>query len=268
MAMLLLLYQAMRFVDVLVLSALTTARIAGEYAAMSMVAQLISIYPNAISQTLGPRIAALYAAGDRDGMYREFRQYLRQASLLGGYLFGGIAVFGTDLDLLFGPEFHFPVMLAGLLALGWYISAVLAPLGYALSMTGRHRQEFVILASGAGVLLAALFAFVPLLGGVGAALAVALSFLVINVVRSVRVIRVLGRNPLSARDLLPPLLFLGLAALASTLDQVVAGRSIALLLVECVAYTLLSAAAYGFLLAVPAERRRIGSMLARVGARA
>ncbi|MBW4025098.1 MAG: oligosaccharide flippase family protein, partial [Proteobacteria bacterium] len=107
MATSLLVYQALRLVDVLVLAALTTAQITGEYAAMSSVAQLIQIYPMAMSQTLGPRIALLYRQGDMFAIMLELRSYLRRASMLGGYLFGGVAVFGADLDLIFGKSFSF-----------------------------------------------------------------------------------------------------------------------------------------------------------------
>jgi O-antigen/teichoic acid export membrane protein len=253
----LLLYSCMRLMDVVVLGALKTPEITGQYAAMSMVAQVIAIYPSAISQTLGPRIALLHEAGDRGGMHKEIGGYLRKAALLGGFLLGGIAAFGTDLDLVFGADFAFTRPLVLLLALGWYISAVLAPMGYVLSMTGRHRQEIGVLAAGSMLMMISLLAFIPWLGGTGAALAVAITFISVNVIRANRVIRVLGRNPLRFRHVVPPLLFVAAAAGVSMAGQSLAERSFFLLVAQCVAYAVLAAVLYLVVFAQADERRAI-----------
>lgn len=263
MAVSLLVYQAIRLADILILAALTTSGTTGEYAAMSSVAQLIAIYPGAISQTLGPRIALSFRQGDTLGIVAELRDYLRKAGPLGGYLFGGVAVFGTDLDLVFGRGFTFPVLLPVLLASGWYISAVLAPFGYVMSMTGRHRAEVAILTGGAVLLVVLLLLLIPPLAAIGAALAVLLAFAAVNVVRCGYVVRILSCNPLRAADLVFPACFLALAFTCRALGGLLAERGLVLLIAECAAYSLLAAAAY---LAVPAgagERRRLGVALAR-----
>ena len=264
MAMSLLVYQTIRLVDILILAALTTTQITGEYTAMSSVAQLIQIYPIAISQTLGPKIAYAYKQGDLQGIKLELRAYLRLASMLGGYLFGGVAVFGTDLDLVFGHGFSFSWPLAFLLASGWYISATLAPFGYVLSMTGRHREEVAILSAGAGLLVVCLLLLIPPFAAVGAALSVAIVFTAVNAVRCLYVIRILTLNPLRLTDVLPPLCFLAAALAARGAGGLVSGRSLAVLVAECLAYTLLAGGAYMVLLASTAERQSIRS-LARAG---
>ena len=264
MAMTLLVYQLIRLVDILILAALTTTQITGEYTAMSSVAQLIQIYPIAISQTLGPKIAFAYKQGDLDAIKLELQAYHRRASMLGGYLFGGVAVFGVDLDLVFGHGFSFSWPLALLLASGWYVSATLAPFGYVLSMTGRHRQELVILVAGAALLVACLLVLIPPLAAVGAALAVVITFAAVNAARCVYVIRILNRNPLHVTDVLPPLCFLAAALMARGAGGWVSERSLPVLIVECLAYSLLAGGAYVALLASTAERQTIRS-LARAG---
>ena len=264
MAMSLLIYQSIRLVDIIILAALTTTQITGEYTAMSSVAQLIQIYPNAISQTLGPKIAYAYKQGDLHAIKLELQAYLRRASMLGGYLFGGVAVFGTDLDLVFGHGFSFSWPLAFLLASGWYVSATLAPFGYVLSMTGRHRQEVAILSAGAGLLVVCLLVLIPPLAAVGAALSVAIVFVAVNVARCLYVIRVLTLNPLRLTDVLPPLCFLAAALASRGAGHLVSGRSLLSLVAECLAYSLLAGGAYVVLLASTAERQTIRS-LARAG---
>jgi O-antigen/teichoic acid export membrane protein len=125
-----------------------------------------------------------------------------------------------------------------------------------------------VLAAGAIVLLAGLFVFVPPLESVGAALAVAVAFLAVNLVRAALAIRVLGSNPLRPADAVPPLLFLALAALCAALGSLVGGRGLLLLVAECAAYTLLAAAAWAVLLAAPAERAALLGALRRKAARA
>ncbi len=265
MALLLLVYQAMRFVDILVLAALTNPKVTGEYTAMSNVAQLIQIYPSAISQTLGPRIATLYQANDMPGINDELQGYLRKASMLGGFLFGGIAVFGTDLDLIFGKAFDFPPALAVLLASGWYVSASLAPLGYVLSMTGRHRQELAVLSVGAILLVVCLMLFIPPLGSIGAALAVMIAFVTVNVLRCIYVVRVLSFNPLRLRDFAPPACFAFVALACSVAGFSLAGKQLAAFLAECLVYLLLSAACYLGFFATEPEKGMIRARLAASG---
>ena len=262
MALSLLIYQAIRLVDILILAALTSTQIVGEYTAMSTVAQLIQIYPIAISQTLGPSIALFYKRGDMAAIVAELRAYLRRATLLGGYLFGGIAVFGTDLDLVFGQSFSFPWPLAFLLAFGWYVSAILAPFGYVLSMTGRHRLELVILSAGAVLLVACLLVLIPAFQATGAALSVAIVFVTVNAVRCATVIGILQRNPLRLTDLLPPAGLLLAALLCREAGILLNARHLWTLILECVAYSALVGAGYVFLLANAGERQAVARIWA------
>jgi O-antigen/teichoic acid export membrane protein len=257
MAMLLLVGQAMRFVDVVLLAALSSVKVAGEYTAMSNVAQLILIYPGAISQTLGPEIARLHQSGDRAGMVSALEDYLRKASLLGGYLFGGIAVFGSQLDLVFGAQFTFSWQLAVLLAFGWFVSATLGPVSFALSMTGRHKQDFIILVIGSLVLIVSLGLTIPGLQEVGAAFSVALAFVVVNAIRAIIVGRSLRFNPVKLRDILPPLYFALIAMACAQFGLKAAERGFLNLLCQCIIYSLLSFALYMFVFAKPGESRYV-----------
>jgi O-antigen/teichoic acid export membrane protein len=257
MAMLLLVGQTMRFIDVIFLAAMTTAKITGEYTAMSNVAQLILIYPGAISQTLGPRIAFLHHTNDRHGIAVALEDYLRKASLLGGYLFGGIAVFGSQLDLVFGRQFSFSWQLAVPLAFGWFISATLGPLSYALSMTGRHKQDFIILIAGSVLLIVCLRLTIPGLQEVGAALSVAAAFIVANAMRTVVVTRTLKFNPIRSLIILAPLSFALIAWCCARLGGAMADRSLLNLLCQCTGYTALSVGLYLVAFATPMERRRV-----------
>lgn len=256
MCLALFVYSMMRLVDVLFLGAYADARSVGEYTALATIAQLIQFYPLAASQSLGPNISRLHHAGDADGVRRQLVSYMRFASLVAGFMFAGIAIFGTRLDLLFGPSFHFRPEVCFLLPLGHLLSAVLAPTGYSLSMTGRHRQEYYILAGGFVFLLCLCSVFVPRYGQVGAAGSVAAAFALVNIVRFAYVSKVLGFVPGALRDVLPALLGVVVALGARELGDLVGSRNLITMILSCIAYTLVfGALVYAFLLN-PIERSR------------
>jgi O-antigen/teichoic acid export membrane protein len=246
MGLSLLSYGAVRFLDVLVVGYVVSAKAAGEYGALSGIAQVIQIYPMAISQTLGAQIATLFAGSDFQSIRAVLRRYVRLAALVGGYLAAGVAVFGTELDLVFGPDFHFSAGLSILLAAGWFVSAVLSPFGFALSMTGRHRLETVILSTSVVAMASLLVWLTDLFGSEGAALAVALGFGLANGVRCFVAARVLGGLPLRLNDMLPPAVFLALGY-ATLATGSILGRSFPLLLIECSVFSVLCGiAAFAF----------------------
>jgi O-antigen/teichoic acid export membrane protein len=243
------LYGMMRYVDVLVLGAFAPAAVVGSYTALGSVAQLVSVWPIASSQTLGPIVSRHYHAGDYAAVRKALNDYIRFAAVVSGFLFGGVAAFGDHLDLLFGHSFHFRPLIAFLMPLGYLVSATLAPMGYSLSMTGRHRAELVILMIGGATLWSLCSLLVPRYGDVGAATAVCISFTVVNGVRFLWVGRTLGFIPGRLADIAPPVIAALLAFGAKLCLVVPLPRTLPVLLLGCVVYTLAYAGtAYRFLL--------------------
>ncbi len=219
MAAMLLTYGGLKLIDVLVLGHFRPAREVGDYAAVSALAQLICLYPTALSQTLGPTVARLYALGDRGGVRRELGRYLRLSSLTCAPLFAGMAVFGPWLDLLFGARFHFDPALCFALALGAYVSGVFGPMSVSLSMTGRHRLEFAILLTGAVASLAGCILLAPRYGGMGVAAATLGGYLLVNGARTVVSARVMGGLDVGWGDLATPGACLSLALIWRALAE-------------------------------------------------
>jgi O-antigen/teichoic acid export membrane protein len=226
----------MRSSDTLILGAYATASDVGAYAALSTVAQLVQMFPFAASQSLGPKVAKLYHDGDLQGVHDAFNEYIRRALLVSSFIFAGIAVFGPDLNLIFGENFKFEPLVCFLLPLGYVFSSALAPTGYALSMTGRHRAEFVILVSGCIGLVALFFWLIPLYGQVGAASALVIGTAATNVVRFIYVSRVMGFVPGRVRDILPAFLALAVAYLCKTVELKLTPVSFWATAAACIAY--------------------------------
>ncbi len=264
MAASLFIYGLMRVLDILLLGHFATAKDVGEYGALSTIAQIVQVYPLAASQTLGPNISRCFHAGDQPGMKAALDGYLYMASLVASFFFAGIAGFGDRLDLVFGHSFAFHADVAFLLPLGYLLSATLAPMGYALSMTGRHRSETGILCIGAGSLVLLCCLLIPRFGQIGAAMASAASFAVINLLRYAYVAHRLHFIPGRPRDLLAPLVALGCAFASRALIGEVAPRNLVATFAGCVLYTTAFALAVSFALL---HRRDRATLLQGVGRR-
>lgn len=256
----LLVYGLMRFTDLLMLGALGTAKDAGEYGALSTVSQLVQIYPLAASQSLGPRVSRCYARGDVAGMKAELDGYLRFASISAGFVFAGVAAFGDRLDLVFGPSFSFRSDVAFLLPLGYLLSGALAPMGFALSMTGRHRAELMILSGGLAGLVALCALLIPSQGQLGAAIAVAVAFAAVNLVRFGVVARALGFVPGRLADVAPPLVALVCAFGARALADMAGERTLFVTALGCVLYAALFGAIAILAFADDAARARLSGL--------
>lgn len=248
-------YGLMRFIDIVSLGIWGSARDVGEYGALSAISQLVQVYPLAASQSLGPRIARHHAAGDTMAMRRELNRYLRFAVLVASFIFAGIAAFGDRLDLVFGSSFVFRKDVAFLVPLGFLLSATLAPMGFALSMTGRHKSEFGLLAFGTLVLALGCWFLVPLYGQLGAAISVAMSFAMVNIARFIAVSRLLGFVPGHWRDFVAPFLALALAFAAQSGLEYWGARSLLSTFGACLAYAI-SYAVLAPLLLLDREARR------------
>ena len=122
-------YSLMRSADVMFLGAYAKAGSIGEYTALVMIAQLIAIFPMAASQSLGPNISRAYHGGGDPASNASWITICAKRRRISGYIFGGIAIFGQRLDLVFGPSFRFDPIICLLLPFGQVMSATLAPIG-------------------------------------------------------------------------------------------------------------------------------------------
>lgn len=203
MAMTSLVYGLMRFADTLILGAYWPAQDVGQYAALAPVSTLVTAWPAAASQSLGPSVSRFFHSRQVDGMIDALRAFVRSSMIASCFVFGGVAIFGERLDLIFGSAYSFEPLLCFLVPLGLLISAALAPLGFALSMTGRHKEEFGIAVFGCASLLLCGLWLTPRFGAVGAGLSVVLGFGVANGLRVLYIAHLYRRAPFCAADLAP-----------------------------------------------------------------
>lgn len=186
-----------RTVDVLILGHFLPAAQVGQYSVAQMMMAVIALFGSAVGQTTGARVARFYKDGDPAAMEQLLQLQARWISLLSIGICAVMAVWGYALMALFGPTFSIAPACVAVLALCQYVQSVLAPSGYALSMTGKQNQELALLL--VGLAAGAMFGWfvVPVLGQLGAALTYAVGVLIVNVSRVVMVRRSMGVLALS-----------------------------------------------------------------------
>lgn len=257
-------YSTIRNVDILVLGAARPMKEVGEYGSLSTIAQLVQFFPNALALTLGPTVARLFAENDIAGLKSAMDQYMRRASMLGAPLFGAAAAWGGVLDILFGRSFHFSPGVAAILALSYLVSGVLGPLGFGLSMTGRHRTETIILIVGNLFVGAACLLTSRPFGQLGVAASVLAGYGLINAFRYVTVRRALTIVPGRVRDVLPPILCLVAGYLVEGSAFALFPRHPLTLIGSGLAYGLVVMALYWILILAPEEKIWVRTTIAKI----
>jgi len=205
-----------RSVDMLFLGHYATAAETGQYALAQMMLMIISLFGNAFGQSLGPLVAERYGAGDLQGMGSLLRTNSRWVALVACPIYAVFLTWGHELGLLFGPTFQIPQAVMGWLGACTLLITIVASNGYALSMTGRHGGEFLLLLIGLVLAVACCAWAVPLWGQVGAA---GSAFVAIALVNALRVHRVWSLFRVKTLDLLVIPIVLLNVCLALAIDR-------------------------------------------------
>jgi O-antigen/teichoic acid export membrane protein len=168
--------------DVILVGALAGAADAGVYAAASRIAGLTAFGLTAVNAWAAPLIADLYARGDRPGLQRLVR-----IAALGIFAFTlplslGLIAFGREVLAWFGPEFAAAYAPLLVLVGGQLVNALVGPVGFLMTMTGRQRAATWILAAHAALDLALNALLIPRYGIAGAAVATAAARASLNLV--------------------------------------------------------------------------------------
>jgi len=146
----------------------------GIYAIAVLLAQILTLIPNAVQRVTAPATATLYRKGDIEGVRRIFYSTLKKSLLLSIGSATLIAVFGPYIiALLFTEEYLVSYIPLLILLLGYSIGASFAAVGTTLSSIGKVHIPFRISAV-CGVLNVILnILLIPIFGISGAALATA-----------------------------------------------------------------------------------------------
>lgn len=187
---------ATRSLDALSLGHFSTAAAVGQYTLAQTMMVLASIFGAAIGQTIGSQIARHHAANDLPAMQHVMRRTARRTALVTAPVCGLLAGWGTDIIHVFGPTFILPAAVMAVLSTSQFANSILAPSGFALSMTGRHRTELYIQVCGLVTTAVLCLVLVPRFDQVGAAVAAGCGVLFGNLFRVGYVHKVFGIHAL------------------------------------------------------------------------
>ena len=181
--------------NTLLLGWLAGAEQAGLFQPVARIAVLLSLPAQAAGMAFSPRVAALWAAGDRQALRRLTATFAWTITAVTAAAAAGLVLLGPWLLGIFGPDF---VPGAGLLwqfGLAYVLSAACGPLGILLAMTGRAGLAVAGQAVGIAVNLALGLWLIPDQGAAGAATAAAAAIVVWNLVLVAVVRRRVGFDP-------------------------------------------------------------------------
>lgn len=167
--------------DIVMLGVLSTAKVTGEYRVASQGANLLAVVLTAANLLIAPRIAALYAIGDRAGVQRLLSVSVKAAFTAALFMATTFWIAGPWLLLaIFGKHYTDAYEPLAILCVGQLINVGCGSVGTALTMTGNEKVTMQIAAVSAAINVLLNVILIPRYAGIGAAVATAASFLVWN----------------------------------------------------------------------------------------
>jgi O-antigen/teichoic acid export membrane protein len=167
----------------------------GILSATLVLAPFVSMSLVSFSRIFAPLISELWERGDVLELMNHFKIVSKWIFTLSLPVFCVYVLFAPGLLKIFGDDFPNGAVALKILALGQIVNAVVGPVGFILTMTGRQKLNLVnsIVLAGSSIGLNILL--IPRYGMNGAALATTLALSAVNIVRVVQVKALYGFTP-------------------------------------------------------------------------
>jgi O-antigen/teichoic acid export membrane protein len=176
----------------------------GIYSATFKLISIGIMFSNSILMISAPIISDIYTREEGTHQLQLFIQTItRWSVLLNIPVFLTLVLFSESLLTIFGEEFTAGTTALSILAFGFLISAIAHSSGTAIKMTGYTRLSFVNSVIFVCINLALDLLLIPSWGVTGAALAVTLAIVVVNVLRLSEVYYLLRIIPFNVKFLKP-----------------------------------------------------------------
>ncbi len=168
------------YVDTLFLEAYWPKAEVGHYAVAYKLTYAFQFLPLTFVAALYPGLSAMYARGDKEALQRALHGSLRLMMLISVPLSVGLSVFSDLIPVLFGSSYRTAVPI--LHVLSWVLIPIFwdFPLGSLLNATHRARLKTMSMGIAMVVNVIANALLVPRYGGVGAAYASVISFVLLG----------------------------------------------------------------------------------------
>jgi O-antigen/teichoic acid export membrane protein len=249
-----------RSADSLFLGHFGSARDVGQYAAVLMIAQLIGLIGEALGQTLGPRVALCYRNKDLAGMENLLAENVRRMTLVSAPIFAAILFWGDRIDLVLGPSFTVEAPVVALVSARIFLQTIFGYSGFALSMTGWHSRETLLLGCGFLLSLILCWVLIPPLGQLGAALASFSTMSAINFARYAVVLKVFRIRIIGISVAVTTALAIATAGAVWLLLRPIDNRTLAFTVLEAAIFLMLFAGTAWNLLITEQDRDAISAV--------
>ncbi|WIJ23760.1 lipopolysaccharide biosynthesis protein [Devosia sp. RR2S18] len=178
--------------DVIILGLLVPPEQVAFYFAASRLTQILAYVPYGVSAATAQKYAALGAANRRNDLQTLISKSALLASVLAAIAALALSLLAGPLLELFGSGYEQARELVPVLCLGMVVACLLGPGEDVLNMLGEERLCAVAFVIALVANVAAAFVLIPVIGPVGAAIAVVLGFAVRGVMLSLFAYRRLG----------------------------------------------------------------------------
>ena len=169
------------WVGVLLIGVFSSETQTGLFAMAARVAVLGAAALAAVNVLAAPKFAALHQANDLASIEGLAKRTAKFALVVSAPVFLVFGFFGSHVMAIFGDGFRAAGGLLAILAVGHLVNVAAGPVGYLLTMTGHATLQKRATAFGAAVNTGLCLLLIPPLGAVGAAIAMAASLVVQNV---------------------------------------------------------------------------------------
>jgi len=198
------------WIDIILIGVLASTAEVGLYRAASQAPRLIGMLVNATSSIYAPMVADYVKTRGRDELAALLRTVTRWLTYAALPAFALLVVGASDLLRLFGDEYVAAgTAIAIVVACGQLVNCIAGAARPTLTMSGHQSKEMWNQALTVPLVVALNLWLIPTMGGLGAAIAFAVTLLAVNAVRLIEVRSLVGRSALSAgqlRALLPGLM--------------------------------------------------------------
>jgi O-antigen/teichoic acid export membrane protein len=239
----------------------------GVYSAALRAGQILVLFLTSVSLMFSPFVADLHNRGEHQKLDNLFKTLTRWtlAATLPAFLL--LAVAPDSMLRLFGEGFGTGQAALSILIAGQFINVATGSVGFILIMVGRTGWDLVVYAASLVLDLGLALLLCPRYGMEGAAIANAVTFSTANIARLILVRRFVNIQPYNSDyvRLLVPAAVGGVVMWAAY--QVVPGGWLVRLLLTAVVGGGAYIASYWMAALTPAERRGVGTLMARLKAR-
>jgi O-antigen/teichoic acid export membrane protein len=164
----------------------------GIFGAASRVAMLVSFLLLTINNVIAPKFAELYSKGDLKDLGQTARQAATMVTLLVSPIFF-MLLFQSDWVMgLYGEGFERGGTVLTVLVIGQMVNVITGSVGSLLMMSGNEKLFNYINALAFVLQIALLVLLVPSHGAMGAAIASAVSVVLVNITAAISVYRIIG----------------------------------------------------------------------------